>query len=113
VCKTALEKIRAQRPAVRRQRRRYLRQYMTVYRRGIAPERLRARDAVKRAVAGGLLIRPKRCESCNVRSRVHGHHYAGYARAHWLDVIWLCPLCHKDAHLRGEVDFGADLDIGS
>jgi hypothetical protein len=60
------------------------------------PEKMKARDAVRAALASGALVRLP-CEVCG-RADTHGHH-VDYARP--LDVRWLCPLCHKAAH-RGE-----------
>lgn len=63
------------------------------------PERYRARDSAKTAVANALangkLKRPKRCEKCDYRGPVESHHYLGYAREHRLDVQWLCKSCHR------------------
>jgi ribosomal protein S27AE len=57
------------------------------------PEIKRAHDAVKRALAAGVLQR-RPCERCGA-GRALAHH-PDYARR--LDVRWLCPLHHKEAH---------------
>lgn len=59
------------------------------------PERSRAREAVHTAVRYGKLIRPEHCSRCGVQCKPDGHHHNGYAREHWLDVVWLCRRCHK------------------
>lgn len=62
------------------------------------PERLAARYAVRMAVKRGTLTR----ESCSASGcsniKTHAHHYAGYAKEHWLDVVWLCQEHHEKAH---------------
>lgn len=43
------------------------------------------------------LKRPDRCSLCGKVCRVHGHH-RDYSKP--LEVIWLCPQCHKNEHGR-------------
>jgi hypothetical protein len=63
------------------------------------PERIKANDAVKRAIKTGKLIRPNRCSNpdCNKPCKPDGHHWS-YEEEHWLDVEWLCKSCHKHLH---------------
>ena len=61
------------------------------------PEKVAARQAVKVALIAGKLTR-KPCERCGAR-RVHAHHH-DYAKP--LDVIWLCPPCHRAEHATEE-----------
>lgn len=56
-----------------------------------------ARDAVKRAVDSGELIKPNRCQRCEKEIHLEGHH-EDYSRP--LEVIWLCILCHEMRHHR-------------
>ena len=51
-----------------------------------------ARDAVRRAIACGELVKPRRCQKCDQLGQVEAHHHRGYETA--LDIIWLCPKCH-------------------
>lgn len=44
------------------------------------------------AIKSGKLIRPDGCEDCGKQGRIEGHH-EDYAKP--LEVIWLCPRCHK------------------
>jgi ferredoxin len=67
-------------------------EYATKY-----PERIKAKEAVRRAIEVGILIRPDRCEKCNKIRRVVGHHES-YLEEHWLDVNWWCYSCHKTYH---------------
>jgi hypothetical protein len=60
---------------------------------------VRARAAVVRAVCTGKLVRPATCSYCGLGGMIQAHHDRGYARDHWLDVIWLCTTCH--ARRRG------------
>jgi len=42
-------------------------------------------------------IRPNKCSRCNVECKPHGHH-TDYDKP--LEVIWLCPKCHKEEHKK-------------
>ena len=33
-------------------------------------------------------------EICQKQGKISGHHWHGYDRVHWLDVLWLCNECH-------------------
>lgn len=60
--------------------------------------RLWANAAVDTAVRAGRLKRPEACSACGQKaSRIHGHHH-DYSKP--LEVQWLCPRCHKLAHLK-------------
>jgi hypothetical protein len=68
-------------------------------------ERNRTRSAAKRlasqavrvAVRGGHLLKPRACESCGKISRIHGHH-DDYSKP--LAVRWLCQICHLKIHRK-------------
>ena len=57
------------------------------------PEKIAARQALGVAVRTGQ-IRKRPCEHCGAK-KVHGHH-PDYSRP--LDVVWLCPPCHRKEH---------------
>ena len=59
------------------------------------PIKSRASNAVSNAVRDGRLFKPSACESCGATGRIHGHH-CDYSKP--LDVMWLCPACHKQWH---------------
>ena len=59
-----------------------------------------AHNAVIRAVQAGKLVKPASCEWCPRTDNIHGHH-DDYDRP--LDVIWLCPVCHRARHKQ--IDF--------
>lgn len=65
------------------------------------PEKARAHDAVKNAIARGVLVKPLSCERCGCEpiEPLHAHHQ-DYARP--LTVVFLCRPCHRqaDAALR-------------
>ncbi len=69
------------------------------------PERVKAANALNHAVRDGKIERPSICEHCDKKKFVEGHHWS-YLEEHWLDVEWLCILCHRKLHaiLRGLVD---------
>ena len=54
-----------------------------------------AHAAVARAIKSGKLWRPLRCNQCLREGKVHGHH-TDYSNP--LEVIWLCPPCHRLEH---------------
>lgn len=59
------------------------------------PGYLAAHNGLKRAVWNGTVKRPLRCERCNSKGKIHGHH-DDYTKP--LDVMWLCPICHSARH---------------
>lgn len=63
------------------------------------PERIKANEAVKRALKTGELIRPDICSKCGRPCKPDGHHWS-YLEEHWLDVEWLCKFCHKRLHAK-------------
>ena len=59
-----------------------------------APEKVKARSMVRRAIQSGrLALKP--CEVCGTTKLVHAHH-DDYAKP--LDVRWLCPVHHAAIH---------------
>lgn len=63
------------------------------------PERVRARDILRKAVRRGKVEKPSRCSSCARElpaRQIHGHHHNGYANP--FDVVWLCMACHGLEH---------------
>lgn len=58
------------------------------------PDRIRANTAIATALRSGTLTR-KDCEKCGAKY-THAHH-KDYSRP--LDVQWLCPSHHKEAHV--------------
>lgn len=62
----------------------------------VALQRREAREAVIRAIAGGVLSRPRECSACHCFCKPQGHH-EDYDKP--LEVQWLCPKCHKRADM--------------
>jgi len=60
------------------------------------PEAVKAHDIAKCAVRSGRLMRPTNCEHCGKPSRKLHKHHKDYTRP--LDVIFVCPHCHKAIH---------------
>ncbi len=65
-----------------------------------------ASNRVITAIRNGTLVRPEGCSSCGVIGRIEAHHHNGYAPEHWLDVIWLCTMCHAKADQKLRAEFG-------
>jgi len=59
-------------------------------------EKYRCHSLVGHAINSGKLVKPNRCSECGEdNATIHGHH-ENYMRP--LDVIWLCPTCHRRKH---------------
>lgn len=54
-----------------------------------------AHNAVTRAIETGRLV-PLPC-ICGA-TPTEAHHWHGYDKEHWLDVVWLCRPHHRQAH---------------
>ena len=51
------------------------------------------------ALRDGKMTRPSHCQGCGDKCNPHGHH-EDYSKP--LDVVWLCPSCHKTVHVLRE-----------
>ena len=61
------------------------------------PDKYHAHNTLNNAVRDGRLDKPDSCSVCGDKHDwIHGHH-DDYSKP--LDVRWLCPPCHKEAHL--------------
>lgn len=61
----------------------------------------RARAAVRRAIKQGKIVRPRVCSKCKrPAARIEAHHWKGYLKKNWLDVVWLCGRCHRKEQRR-------------
>lgn len=59
------------------------------------PEKVSARTIMYYAVKTGRLVKKESCEVCGDHTQgVEGHH-TDYSKP--LDVLWLCPVCHRQA----------------
>jgi len=74
------------------------------------PERKKARDAVRTAVAHGRMPRAdsNHCAECGGRAKEY-HHWS-YLPKHALDVIPLCDPCHKMVHREDDKRSGKPKD---
>ncbi len=57
----------------------------------------RAQWALKQAVKRGVIVRPSHCEICDIECKPHAHH-PSYKKSKRLEVMWVCPQCHKNLH---------------
>lgn len=64
------------------------------------PKKVKAGKAVEYAIRQGHLLHPSDClcAICSSRNAEHYHHYMGYEKDHWLDVMPVCISCHNDIH---------------
>lgn len=68
---------------------------------GQHPEKAAAVRTLGNAVRDGKIIKPTQCQDCrgNFPKRlIHGHH-EDYSKP--LEVVWVCPNCHKARHAEG------------
>lgn len=63
------------------------------------PKKRNVHNILQYHVKVGNIIKPDICENCKLEKILQGHH-ENYNKP--LDVIWLCPECHKDKHGRGD-----------
>lgn len=65
----------------------------------IHPELIKANKAVSNAIRDGKLPRPDtlQCNYCPKQAEQY-HHWKGYAKEHWLDVVPACRKCHRKIH---------------
>jgi hypothetical protein len=61
------------------------------------PEAEKARNVARHACDSGRLTCPTICKHCGVRGLLHKHH-PDYSKP--LDVVVLCPKCHKQVHCQ-------------
>lgn len=59
------------------------------------PKKAKARLILRNAIQKGSIIKPKICEDCGKRKKLHGHH-ENYNKP--LEVNWLCIHCHHLLH---------------
>lgn len=61
------------------------------------PLKRKAHSAVSNALRDGKLVKKAYCENCKENHPLEAHHES-YEETHWLDVVWLCDVCHKKRH---------------
>ncbi len=59
------------------------------------PEANKASHLVRNRIQYQTMEKPINCSICGEEKKLHGHHY-DYSKP--LEVIWCCPLCHKQLH---------------
>ena len=65
------------------------------------PEVFRAKSMLRYMIKVGKIEKPECCERCGRCigdpgvTRIEAHHYLGYEKEHYCDVLWLCHLCHE------------------
>lgn len=62
----------------------------------INPEKRPAQMLIHYSLKTGVIKKPKFCEKCGEDKVLQGHHM-DYSKP--LDVLWLCPSCHKAVHM--------------
>jgi len=66
------------------------------------PTRHKANLLAQKAMEVGYLVKQP-CEKCGKTEKIHAHHWS-YKTKNWLNVIWLCPGCHRKEHVRIKQD---------
>ena len=61
------------------------------------PNRLKATRTVRKAVVQGILP-PVNTLTCSCGKQARHYHHHSYDQKYWLDVIAVCPQCHKKLH---------------
>ena len=70
------------------------------------PEKVNARETVKKALRAGVLHRPGRCGHCGIECKPEASH-SDYSRP--LDVEWLCRPCHEEKDLATHCKNGHEM----
>jgi len=90
---------RLTRESAERQRKRNPEKFREIWRKASSKKRgskkVKARDAVNKAVLKGDIIKPILCEICRQDKKLNGHH-SDYNKP--LEVEWLCNKCHGEEH---------------
>ncbi len=64
------------------------------------PVRYAAKSLLNNAVRDGKITKPTICSKCKEEARqIEAHHHDYYKP---LEVEWLCSVCHKQEHRKGE-----------
>ena len=65
------------------------------------PNQIKAKSAVNNAIYHGRLpsVNTRQCHYCPEQAEQY-HHYLGYEKEHWLDVMPACLICHRKEHRR-------------
>ncbi len=61
------------------------------------PDRRAANTLLGNAARDGRISKPDVCSKCGCGGIIHGHH-PDYTLP--LEVVWLCPTCHKAVHME-------------
>ena len=64
------------------------------------PEKKKAQQYVLWALRLGVISKPNQCEDCRKDKKLEGHH-SDYSK--YLEVIWLCKLCHAKRHTKDKI----------
>lgn len=64
------------------------------------PLRIKAVSAVNVAIASGTIPRPDTLKCACGKQAEEYHHYKGYVKEHWLDVVPKCTKCHNALHRK-------------
>lgn len=56
-----------------------------------------AYKAVYDAIKSGML-KKEPCSNCNSLKNIQAHHHKGYEQINWLNIVWLCAICHSKEH---------------
>jgi hypothetical protein len=67
----------------------------------ITPPATRAHKKIQYRITNGKIKKPEICFRCKQKSMRLDAHHEDYNKP--LNVIWLCPQCHRDIHNKKEL----------
>jgi len=68
------------------------------------PDKVEAWRVVRNAVVRGDLVAGP-CADCGSRKEGNNAHHEDYSKP--MEVVWLCPRCHKERHLQMNKELGS------
>ncbi len=81
----------------KKQKERNRKKYFATYKGG-NKEKIQAKEAVRYAVRVGK-IKKELCSKCKIID-VEAHHYKGYEKENWFEIMWLCHKHHMQMHSK-------------
>lgn len=71
----------------------------------------KAKHAVNGALESGKIKRPTTCQKCRKKNKLSAHHHKGYDQKNWLNIKWLCRICHNGEDGKATKSQETDMNI--